>query len=178
LSIAKELVGMHEGTLSVQSVLGQGSTFSFRVPKAGPTSREVAVHAASNEGRSILIVDDNPTTLETMKLALRPLGAVLVGTTDPRSALSMVRELRPDLVILDVLMPHITGLDLLRSLREGADTRHLPVLVTSALHESEHTARQLGANWLPRPWNNAHLTQLTMALLDEPAQRQVTTLQS
>lgn len=178
LSIAKELVGMHDGTLSVQSTLGQGSTFSFRVPKAGPAPRETSVHAAVNESRSILIVDDNPTTLETMKLALRPLGAVLVGTTDPRSALAMVRELRPDLVILDVLMPHVTGLDLLRSLREAEDTKNLPVLVTSALHESEHAARQLGAQWLPRPWNNAHLAQLTMELLDDPRQRRAPTLQA
>jgi signal transduction histidine kinase/ActR/RegA family two-component response regulator len=171
LSIARELVSLHEGTLTLQSQLGQGSTFTFRVPKEGPVARAAAVRASVNESRSILIVDDDPTMLETMKLALRPLGAVLVGTTDPRGALAMVRQLKPDLVIVDVMMPYINGLQLLRTLREGADTKHLPVLVTSAYHEHEPSALELGAQWMARPWDNAELTKLTASLLDDASQR-------
>jgi two-component system sensor histidine kinase VicK len=172
LSIARELVMKHGGTLWVHSVLGQGSTFFFKVPLKGPPVTAAGLPVAiarPNENRTILIVEDDATTLETIKLALRPLGFVLVGTTDPRGAMGLLRDLKPDLLVLDVMMPHLSGLDLLRQLRESPDIRDTPVLVTSAYPANQMPSTQLGARWVPKPWQPRQLAQVAVELLDATA---------
>jgi signal transduction histidine kinase/ActR/RegA family two-component response regulator len=166
LAIAHDLVSLHSGKIWVTSELGKGSTFAFRLPLEGPPKGAVSpIRTLPNESRTIVIVDDDATTLETIKLALRSLDCLLVGTTESRSALGLVKELKPALVVLDLMMPHFSGFDLLAQLRGEIENGSLCVLVTSAYHEHEAQARSLGAGWVPKPWDGTQLVQVAAALM-------------
>lgn len=169
LAIARDLVTMHGGAIWVESQVGHGSTFSFRVPLAGPAVAPTGTPRPKGrplESRTILIVDDDSTTLETIKLALRPLDFVLVGTTDARGALGMVKEFRPDLVVLDVMMPHLSGIELLERLRGDEALKATRVLVTSAYPENEPRSRSLGATWVAKPWGHEELSRAALDALE------------
>lgn len=157
LSIAHELVALHHGSIAVQSKLGEGSTFSVGMPFNGPASVPAPARAAVDTSHTVLIVEDDATTLETIRLALRPLGCSLVGATDAESARTLIHELKPSAVVLDVMLASMSGLELLQHLRKAAETKDLKVVVTSAYYENEAAARALGASWVPKPWNGAEL---------------------
>jgi DNA-binding response OmpR family regulator len=77
----------------------------------------------------ILLVDDEPTFLETLALNLRTSGYEVVTASDGAAALEMAQAESPDLIILDLMMPEIDGLTVCRSLRQGSET---PILVLTA----------------------------------------------
>ena len=88
----------------------------------------------------------------------------LVAVLDPRQALDEVRRRRPVLVILDVMMPRVSGVSLLQQLRTEAELNHLPVLVLSAWPSNREVAEGLGARWVSKPWDNAQLLALVTAM--------------
>lgn len=173
LSIARELVMKHGGTLWVHSVLGQGSTFFFKVPAKGPPVTAAGLPVAiarPNENRTILIVEDDATTLEeTIKLALRPLGFVLVGAPDPRGAMGLLRDLKPDLLVLDVMMPHLSGLELLHQLRESPTSATRRYSSPAPTPPTRCPAPSLAPGWVPKPWQPHQLAQVAVELLDATA---------
>jgi two-component system KDP operon response regulator KdpE len=88
----------------------------------------------------ILIVDDDPAILRTLVIGLRAHGYEALTTVDGRSAVKKGRTDHPDLVILDLGLPDITGLDVLRQLRTWSQ---VPVIVLSARHDSEDKVEAL-----------------------------------
>jgi DNA-binding response OmpR family regulator len=82
-------------------------------------------------GQTVLVVDDHPPTVELIKDALTPQGFEVVSAQNGAECLVAVDEQRPDLVILDVHMPVLNGLDALRLLRQRLHEQNLPVIVLS-----------------------------------------------
>jgi diguanylate cyclase (GGDEF)-like protein len=81
----------------------------------------------------ILIVDDEPTIIEVVRIYLEDAGYPdILTTTDPGSAVAMIENEQPDLLLLDLLMPGTSGFDILRALREDSSTRFLPVVVLTS----------------------------------------------
>jgi putative two-component system response regulator len=92
----------------------------------------------------ILVVDDEAINIQVLERILEPGTVRLVGTTDPRKALGLFHETQPDLVLLDLRMPHIDGLDLLAQLsREIAPDTYLPILVLTSDSTGETKRRAL-----------------------------------
>ncbi|MCP5056977.1 MAG: response regulator [bacterium] len=87
----------------------------------------------SSECPTILMVDDEPTTLEVMEMFLRAAGYErLVRTSDSRTALELVEEARPDLLLLNLMMPHMDGIEVLKAIRGGQpELRDLPVIIVT-----------------------------------------------
>ncbi len=92
---------------------------------------------------AILIVDDEEGVRELLKLALRPLDVRVHEASDGDEALDQVREAQPDLVILDLMMPRMHGVEVLRSLRADPETSSLPVMLFSAYALSRAEVREL-----------------------------------
>lgn len=79
----------------------------------------------------ILLIEDDRFLRRACETALRRRGHEVVVAVDGEEGLRLAREARPELVLLDMLMPKMSGLDVLRSLRSAPDTRDLPVLILS-----------------------------------------------
>jgi CheY-like chemotaxis protein len=103
----------------------------------------------------VLVVDDDPAIRQLIQSALElMLGAATVGAGDGREALRRIADARPSLVVLDVMMPHLSGLEVLRLLKSDSRLREVPVVVLSAVGASLKEARAIGcAAALPKPFD-------------------------
>ncbi len=81
--------------------------------------------------KSIVLVDDEPIVCETVKITLSSRGYKIKTVEDPTDAMDAIRKAKPDLVILDLYMPHIDGASLCRQLKEDPELRDIPVLFFS-----------------------------------------------
>lgn len=118
------------------------------------------------EKKHILMVDDDPMILRFMSANLRARGYEVTTAEDGESALKLVRDCSPDLVILDILMPGIDGFEVCRRLREWSS---VPILVLTAIGET--TARwqliQLGASdYMAKPFDIGELLKRVHKLLE------------
>lgn len=103
---------------------------------------------------TILIVDDRPITRQLLATVLGYSGHRLVEAGDGAEALRCVQDLAPDLVMTDVIMPNMTGVEFVEELRASPATAHTPIIFYSAAHRDEDvvgTARRFGAVLLPKP---------------------------
>jgi signal transduction histidine kinase/DNA-binding response OmpR family regulator/uncharacterized protein YoxC len=145
LSLTKEFVELHHGTITVKSIPGEGATFTVRVPidreayrdeevspvdappdEAEDPTREDEKEAAPRA--TILLVEDNDELARVIKKQLARDFSVLAASGGEK-ALQIVRDAPVDIVICDVMIPGMDGLDLCRAIKGNLGTSHLPVLL-------------------------------------------------
>ena len=142
LTISKLLTQILGGDISVTSVLGEGSTFRVRLllseAGAGPAPRlaERRITGYSGARRRVLVADDDHDQLELLRDVLAPLGFVLFSATDGATCLAMARDCAPDLVILDIAMPGISGLEVAARLRQQFGAKPRIMIVSGNFHEA------------------------------------------
>jgi signal transduction histidine kinase/ActR/RegA family two-component response regulator len=123
LSLAKRLVEMHGGSIEAASDgPRRGATFSIRLPVDDVQPAVQAADAGDNgavasDGKRVMIVDDNVDAAETLALLLDEVGYATAVVFDARTALDTALRFRPEVVFLDLGMPHLNGFDLARQLR-------------------------------------------------------------
>ena len=138
-TISKQIVELMKGRIWVESELGRGSKFHVLVPLA-PTNLEVLDHAAPGEAPSlpalrILYADDVPQNLELVRMMLEPLGHRLVLVDSGEEALLRTADEAFDLILLDVRMPGLSGLETAQLIREQERERQMgaaPIVALSA----------------------------------------------
>ena len=121
----------------------------------------------------VLIADDEPAILELIVHCLDGLVEEVLRATDGEQALALALERRPDLAVLDVMMPKIDGLAVTRALRENAETRAVPIiLVSAAVHDTDVQAGlDAGADrYMKKPFRTLDLRAQVEAALSEPRQ--------
>jgi PAS domain S-box-containing protein len=139
LVISLRLAELMGGTLKARSSPGMGSTFTLELPRAAVASvparleDDGLVEAAAYRRRVIHYVEDNETNAEVMRgiLALRPQVDLEISTLG-LDGLAAIKRRRPSLVLLDMQLPDIDGLELLRHLQADPETSEIPVIVVSA----------------------------------------------
>ncbi len=173
LVISRRLAELMGGTLRVRSVAGEGTSFILTLPRVAEPdtvrSDLDALHTTSTgyRTRTVHYVEDNETNVAVMRgvLAQRQQVKLDVSVTG-LDALAAIRRRRPDLILLDMHLPDIDGLELLRHLKAGADTIDIPVVIVSAdaLPTQVEAALQAGAlRYLTKPVSVAEL----LATIDE-----------
>ncbi len=118
-------------------------------------------------GQRILAVDDNPVNVKLLEAVLAPLGYTLISAGSGEEALAKVAAERPDLVLLDIVMPGIDGYEVCRRLRADAATRFLPIVMVTASPEQEKVrAIDAGADdFIPKPFDKSELIGRVRSLL-------------
>ncbi len=122
---------------------------------------------------TVLVVDDEPLTQDLLRLMLEPAGFRVSGAEDGLEALQMVEEERPDVMILDVMMPRMDGIAVCKTLRSNANTADLPIVMLSGKTHlgAVEEGLQAGANrYLPKPMSRMDLIQNLREVLAEKAQ--------
>jgi len=177
LAISQQLVGLMGGHIQVKSTPGQGSLFQFdlTVPLAsiGVVAQEPAQPGRLITGyrgprRKVLIVDDVAGNRSSLMDFLSPLGFDLQQADNGEAGVQQARVLRPDLILMDIVMPKMNGLEAIRRLRLDPAQRDTPVIAlsASAAVADEEACLSSGANaFLSKPVDlDALLTQIAHLL--------------
>ena len=115
--------------------------------------------------RLVLAVDDHPKVLRFVEIDLRLRGFEVITTTSGSEALELVKSAKPDIVLLDIIMPGMDGFEVLSKLR---DFTQLPVIAFSASPGNYHEAMRLGANdFMPKPFQPDEMVRRIKALLGD-----------
>jgi len=121
-------------------------------PEAGCAGlAEIRLEFIASKPKSVLMVDDQPATLKMFQRYLSGTSLDITGLSDPSLAVESARQLQPNLILLDVMMPRIDGWEVLQALQLDPQTKTIPIIVCSAWGEPE-LARSLGATeFLKKP---------------------------
>lgn len=110
----------------------------------------------------VLIIEDHEATRQMLTIALESAGHEVVGVGNGIKLIKNIRETNPDVILLDIMMPWVNGFDLCQTVRENADTSHIPILIISAKSSPDDIQRGLdcGANdFLEKPVDISSLLQ-------------------
>ena len=123
--------------------------------------------------KKILVVDDESDVTELLDYKLRQAGYAVRTLNDSLRTLGLARDFRPDLIVLDVMMPELTGLQVLRMLRADSLLRDLPIILLTARIETEDRVRglEIGADdYVPKPFDTRELLLRIQSLLKRTPQ--------
>lgn len=188
LAISRKILALHGGKLELDSTSDQGTRIHFELPAASTgldeTSAERPLSLSSSpqipvqlqaprsgDNRSsplILVVDDDEASALVLETQLTLAGYRTIKVNSGEKALEAIQCSRPDLVMLDVMMPDMSGLTLCRHIREELDANSLPIILVTARSRPEDAVQGLeaGANdYLAKPfWRQEMLARVAAQL--------------
>ena len=158
LSLVRSLVKMHDGTVTATSAgLGHGSQFEVRLPirQAGSikTPGPQPILPEKIPSRRILVVDDNVDAADSLAMLLRVIGHDVRTAHDGPAALEAARASRPEVVLLDIGLPYMSGLDVARHLRNDLSASELVLVALTGYGQDEDRRRSEEAGF------NGHLVK-------------------
>lgn len=160
LSIVKDLVERHGGTITITSEVGKGTTFSFTIPLV----RIVKTKERKGEGKTVkrlLVADDDSDIRQMLRDRLTAAGYSITTAGDGQQALSSLQNDHFDGIILDIGMPRMSGLDVLSKVHAARPTVPIIMITAASSEERALLALQSGANaYLLKPFDPGHLIAL------------------
>jgi PAS domain S-box-containing protein len=173
LAVVAEIVRAHGGEVSVESAVGQGATFRVTLPRSSRPASDVGLRACSEDAigarperrlaRRVLVIDDDADIRELMATTLVDEGCIPLLAADAEVALQLVEREQLDLVLVDLRLPSISGVELCGRLRRHPATANLPIYVFTArtLDSEIAAALEAGATGvLSKPFTFAELRRV------------------
>ncbi len=136
LAIVKSLVDLHQGTIEVDSTPGDGTTFTITLPRAPSPDAEPEARRALR-GKRVLVLDDEPEVARLIAERLEPYGVETATVNKGEDALECLHREHFDAVTVDILMPGMSGFEVLRELRADPELAGIPAVVVSVFSGRE-----------------------------------------
>lgn len=176
LAICRTIVRQHGGEIEVSSTVGEGSTFSFYVPTAVKTEIPVpivsVVEPVPIARRTILVCDDDADTRAVIAEMLLADGYAVREARGGEDLVNQAARSRPDAILLDLLMPDMSGWEALARLKENPLTADVPVIVISVLSADESgTPFAELSGWLEKPIYERELLDAVQRAFGAPSRR-------
>jgi len=197
LVISRRICQMMDGDISVQSELEQGSIFTVRLPvtvpgrrtppaptveaPVGPTLAPLASHGTD----TVLVIDDDESAREILARGLAKEGFRVLGASSGEEGVKLAREVRPDVITLDILMPGMDGWSVLRLLKSDPQVAEIPVVLITMV-DGRDMGKALGAaDYLSKPIDRERLSTVlrkykctnppcpVLVVEDDPAAREL-----
>ena len=162
LAITKEFCRMLGGYVEVESEYGKGSSFKITLPRICPQpAAELEGQRIDDQGRpAVLIVDDESTTRDMIARALSDEGYRVITAAGGKEGLRLAKEMKPDAIILDVIMPDLDGWTVLGSLKQDTELCNIPVVLVTILGDREMGLALGAAEHLTKPVDPAELKRV------------------
>lgn len=178
LHMVQEFVKLHGGTVEVGDNVGQGSVFVVTLPirqvQEVTINEDEIMESAKSNRRMILIVDDNADFRQLLQDTFKFSYDTLVASNG-EEALKKVQKHLPDLIITDVMMPVMNGLELCRAIKNDVRYSHIPVIMLTAKTAEEHKIEGLSVgadDYISKPFNPQILTLKVSNLIEIALKRQ------
>lgn len=188
LWLSRAFIELHDGTIEAESTLGKGTTFTIIIPvrhvEAAPvtsvkniTEEDVTAELApveniqvniSDDKPLVLVIDDNEDILNMVSILLNDEYSVITAKNG-KDGIRLASRYTPDLIICDVMMPVMDGLECCRLIKEEISTSHIPVLMLTACSMDEQRVQgyRSGADgYMSKPFSNEVLKARIQSLID------------
>jgi signal transduction histidine kinase/CheY-like chemotaxis protein len=179
LTITRHFCMMLGGGVEVESTPGQGSTFTVALPAAGPGaqastgSSERPVVSGAASGATVLVVDDDPVVHDLLAATLTKEGYRIIHAHSGTEALQFAREMQPDAITLDVMMPQVDGWTVLSALKSDPAVARIPVIMLTMI-DNRSLGFALGASeYMTKPIDRARLASLLARFAGQRSNRLV-----
>ncbi|HEY7818690.1 MAG TPA: ATP-binding protein, partial [Vicinamibacteria bacterium] len=171
LALTKRIIERHGGEIFAESPgPGCGSTFRFRLPAVEPAHASPPQERPSPEvfrPRRVLLIEDSRDILSLMKLEMEKLGYQVVTATDGKTALMTALRERPDVIVSDIKLPGIDGLELIRRMRQIPELSSTPAIALTGLGMKKDAEVALACGYhahLPKPVDALELSAMIQSL--------------
>jgi signal transduction histidine kinase/DNA-binding response OmpR family regulator len=168
LAIVKSILEAHDSTIQVESQEGRGTVFRFNLPVVDRA--EVGPHPGRPADRPeeglVLVVDDDAEVVRAVRSYLEDEGLAVLSASTAAEGASLAADRHPDVILLDLLLPDQSGLELLQTLKRDRATERIPVLVISIMNDSLKGLTMGAADYLVKPVDRAAVVSSVRRLLD------------
>lgn len=175
LFISKKFANLLDGDIIVKSKIGEGSIFTFEFSyKLGcesllkeETTIKNVIKIKGDKKVKALIVDDRDNNRDILIKILSPLGFDTIEAKDGLTALNIIKEYNPDLILLDIVMPDISGIEVIKRLRESGNNVKIIAITASVMDENKDRVLQEGANsFIIKPFKKNIILEEIKRVLD------------
>jgi signal transduction histidine kinase/CheY-like chemotaxis protein len=168
LAISEKIINLLDGKIWVESEINKGSTFSFTVPYANEAVKEEDVKVKESKlpafewaGKTILIAEDDKSNYDYLKMLLSKTNANILHADTGKKALELFHKNKVDLILMDIKMPEMDGLEATTIIKKGNKDISIIVLTAFAMENDEKMSLDAGCDaYLAKPFQKSNLLTL------------------